>query len=69
MQKRKLGPNVKIELHELFDSDSEDGSTIGWRSSTWVQGKEYSWISTEAKKQDAKHETAARLLEEFAPGR
>eukprot|EP00752_Nemacystus_decipiens_P010116 g9017.t1 len=70
VQKGKLGDGVEIEVHEFSDSDPEGASVASddrkWRSSTWVRGKEYSWIHT-AKKKAAVHEAAAKLLEELVP--
>ena len=71
MQQGKLGDGVEVNVHELSNSE-EAGSSAGgmrkWRSSTWVRGKEYTWVHTAPKKQTVRHEAAAKLLEELLPG-
>lgn len=77
VQQGKLGDGVEIHMHYLSDQDaamaggSHDPS-VGvmkkWRSSTWVRGKEYTWLHTAAKEKAALHEAAAKLLEELVPG-
>ncbi len=71
VQQGKLGKGVEIHVHELSNSVEAGPSAGGmrkWRSSTWVRGREYSWVHTAAKKQAVVHDAAARLLEELLPG-
>ncbi|CAM9636289.1 unnamed protein product [Pylaiella littoralis] len=76
VQQGELGEDVEIQMHELSKEDAErSGGSHGppvrgvkkWRSSTWVRGKEYSWLHTAAKERAAFHEAAAKLLEELVP--
>lgn len=79
VQQGKLGEGVEIQIQYLStgkedvekSGGSHDSPVRGmknWRSSTWVRGKEYTWLHTAAKEKAALHEAAARLLEELVPG-
>lgn len=77
VQQGKLGEGVEIQIQCLSEKDAEEAGESHvpsgrgmkeWRSSTWVRGREYTWVHTAAREKAALHEAAARLLEELVPG-